>query len=260
MNYAHPVSGELSPVPWDKDEALALNVGRYMIDEKCHECKRQPIARYVDSNECVQCADTQSREDWRLYQQGMPGRPEPFPTTLSEAVKFQVNYYYTPRLCKGGHHFIKKHIKTGKCLTCLENNKHARSDTITNTFMKDNRDLIIDKNTAASMGLTVFRTGRPCRRGHVGWRYVNGSACLSCMRPGSYPLPSTPVPDSSGGKMDARTTISRQFAINNPDMIIDKVAAKALGLTLYRTGKPCNREHYGWRYVSTNNCVECRKR
>lgn len=258
MNYAHPVSGELSPVPWDKHEALSLNVGRYMSDEKCHECKRHPIARYVDSNECVQCADTQSREDWRLWQQGIPGRPNPFPTTLSEAVRFGVDYYYVPRLCKRGHHFIKKHIKTGKCVMCTDNSKRTKSDTATNRFMKDNPDLIVTKDAAAAMGLTVFKTGVPCRRGHIGWRYVNGGACLSCMRPGSYPLPSVPMPKGSIRKTDARRSISQIYAEEHPDEIMDKETAKFFGLKLYRTGKPCNRGHKGWRYISTNNCVDCR--
>jgi hypothetical protein len=259
MTYAHPITGKLSPVPWDKDVALALKVGRYMIDEKCPECKCEPIARYVDSNECVQCADTQSREDWRLWQQGIPGRPDPFPTTMSEAVKFKVDYHYVPRLCKGGHHFIKKHIKTGKCVMCIDNNKRVKSDTATNRFMKENCDLIIDKDTAASMGLVVFKTGAPCRKGHIGWRYVNGGACLSCMRPGSYPLPSVPVlTNGSGNKTDARRSISHIYAEEHPNSIMDKETAKFFGLKLYRTGKPCNRGHRGWRYVSTNNCVDCR--
>ena len=36
-----------------------------------------------------------------------------------------------------------------------------------------------------------------------------------------------------------------------------RAEAAALGLTHYFTGKPCNRGHIAWRYVSTGHCVQC---
>lgn len=187
MIYKNDITGEEYSVPWYKDEAIALNIGRYVTSEKCPKCRLYPVARYVDSNECVQCADTQSREDWRLWQQGAPGRPDPFPITLSEAVKTKVNYYYIPRLCNGGHHFIRKHIKTGRCVTCAESIAPKKVSNAVHTLMDNHPEMIVDKESAAVMGMPVFRTGLPCRRGHKGWRYVNGGACLTCMRPKSYP-------------------------------------------------------------------------
>lgn len=41
---------------------------------------------------------------------------------------------------------------------------------------------IIDKKTAASLGLTKFFTGLPCKNGHLSDRYVSTGACLACLR------------------------------------------------------------------------------
>jgi len=43
-------------------------------------------------------------------------------------------------------------------------------------------DMIISKADAASLGFKVFRTGKPCLRGHTGWRYVSSGACVECVR------------------------------------------------------------------------------
>lgn len=60
---------------------------------------------------------------------------------------------------------------------------------------------------------------------------------------------------------DGRSTASTEYARMNPDAIMSREVAKALGFALYRTGEPCRRGHTGWRYVSTGNCLDClRKR
>lgn len=41
-------------------------------------------------------------------------------------------------------------------------------------------DTIITREAAIALGFTVYRTGRPCRHGHAGWRWVAGGTCLTC--------------------------------------------------------------------------------
>lgn len=56
---------------------------------------------------------------------------------------------------------------------------------------------------------------------------------------------------------DARNTASFDMARAFPDMTITRKAARALGLSIYRTGISCPHGHVAWRYVSSGNCVEC---
>lgn len=184
MDYKHEVTGKLSTLPWRKDEAIAFGISRYSSEEACDECSAYPLVRYTESDECVNCAMQQAKEDWALWKMGSPSRPDPFVTTKDEAVLKRVNYYYVPILCNGGNHFIKRNIKTKKCVTCSEKTVVV---SVVNDFMEKNPNMVISKEAAAILKLVVYRTGEPCRRGHKFWRYVNGGACLACLRPSTYP-------------------------------------------------------------------------
>ena len=43
------------------------------------------------------------------------------------------------------------------------------------------------REQAIAPGWKRYYTGRPCRKGHLSERYVNGGACIQCIRP-DYPL------------------------------------------------------------------------
>lgn len=58
--------------------------------------------------------------------------------------------------------------------------------------------------------------------------------------------------------VDRRTSASFNMARSLPDMEISRKDAKALGLKIYRTGRPCFKGHVGWRFVSSGACVSCR--
>lgn len=49
---------------------------------------------------------------------------------------------------------------------------------------------------------------------------------------------------------------SRAMADANPDMILTRNEAIAIGSTLYRTGEKCHNGHTGWRYVKGGQCAE----
>lgn len=47
-------------------------------------------------------------------------------------------------------------------------------------MMKAAPDVVIDRGAALAAGWGVYRTGRPCARGHAAWRFVSGGACTVC--------------------------------------------------------------------------------
>lgn len=40
----------------------------------------------------------------------------------------------------------------------------------------------ISQTDAALLGLTVYTTGKPCRRGHLCGRYVTNGTCVECSK------------------------------------------------------------------------------
>lgn len=58
--------------------------------------------------------------------------------------------------------------------------------------------------------------------------------------------------------VDRRITASFEMARSLPEMEITRVDARALGLKVYRTGRPCFKGHIGWRFVSNGACITCK--
>ena len=71
---------------------------------------------------------------------------------------------------------MRPHIKTRRCVTCHA--EKADAESLMNSFP----DLVISRVEASALGSATYRTGEPCRRGHVGWRYISNGACIECMR------------------------------------------------------------------------------
>jgi hypothetical protein len=58
--------------------------------------------------------------------------------------------------------------------------------------------------------------------------------------------------------VDRRISASFEMARSLPEMEITRSDAKALGLKVYRTGRPCFKGHVGWRFVSNGACITCK--
>lgn len=180
MSFIHKITGTVANIPWSVEESNALGYARYMDDGGCKACGQPHVGRYISNNECVNCALRDAAEVWKLWKMGSPDRPEPFPLSSAQAVDAGVDYFYRESLCKGGKHFVQPHIKTGRCVVC-ESARRKQSSSAT-TIMREIPDMVISKESASVLGFDVFRTGGPCRRGHVGWRYVSNGGCIECMR------------------------------------------------------------------------------
>lgn len=90
-----------------------------------------------------------------------------------------------------------------------------------------------------------YYPGKHCTRGgHFVKLRVNGSdrRCMEC----------TPFKETRGRTVDS-ARIDRLY----PDLILSKKHAIIFGSAVYRTGKPCPKDHTGWRYVVDGKCIEC---
>lgn len=147
------------------------------------------------------------------------------PASFSDAKLRGFNYYWKPQEHPGCGHSGRT-LLDGTCFEC------ARE-----------KNQVSPRQAALAAGKTWYTpaVGDPCKAGHMAERRVSNGACKQCEAERAG-VPEVPYYEA------------------NPDMVISRGDARALGLRYYRTGKPCKRKgHTGWRYVSTNNCVDCRK-
>jgi len=52
----------------------------------------------------------------------------------------------------------------------------------TKIMMEAEPDMIVDREDAWTLGLQVFRTGQPCRKGHISFWLVETMYCLDCLK------------------------------------------------------------------------------
>ncbi len=110
---------------------------------------------------------------------------------------------------------------------------------------------------ALRRGLTYFDADDPCVNcGAFGIRHTKTDHCSAC----GYKLPRKRKARPNDAEGDGRITSSSLLRSENPDMIIDKETAIALGFNCYRTGDPCKHGHRGWRSVSKDACIECKRK
>lgn len=171
MNYRNLSTGEFAVIPWSAQQSLELGVGKWMDESGCTTCGVKPVGRYVADGACVKCAQAAASQEWSLWCMGSPARPEKFARSREQAVALGVDHYFEEQLCSHGNHFRAPNVKTGKCEHCKMLKKPAMPD-----------DMVIGRTEAAALGMTTYRTGEPCRRGHTGWRYISNGGCVQCMR------------------------------------------------------------------------------
>jgi hypothetical protein len=129
----------------------------------------------------------------------------------------------------GGLHLCR--ADTGRCISCMVVDKGKRR--VVN--MSPRKKAIIE-------GQRWYIPTTPCKTcGELAERKVATGACSNCINRDE----------------DGRATPESELMRTEPNAIISKEQAKMLGLKVYRTGRPCNKGHTGWRYVSTNSCIDC---
>lgn len=96
-------------------------------------------------------------------------------------------YYLPADPCPSCGTIARRHVVTNGCTGChdLGTSVGATADarrTPSQVFAEENPEFILSREAAKGIGLTLFRTGEPCRRGHAAWRYVSTGNCLACLR------------------------------------------------------------------------------
>jgi len=88
-------------------------------------------------------------------------------------------WFMPEKPCKHCGLIAIRRVNNGECRGCTDLRKKRRSEE--KSVQQTYPDMIIDVETAISMGFKVYRTGRPCKRGHTGWRYLANRGCVDCM-------------------------------------------------------------------------------
>ena len=104
-------------------------------------------------------------------------------TSLYNAKLNNVPLWLSPRGCRKGHAPIRD--LNNNCVECEELKKNKKQDgrsTQVTRMINDYPDMILDYETAKTLGFKVYRTGDPCWQGHKGYRYVKNKTCVTCSR------------------------------------------------------------------------------
>lgn len=96
----------------------------------------------------------------------------------------------------------------------------------------------MERIEALKLGLTTFDTGRPCKNGHMTYRYTLSGSCSQCINGVRGKRNPAPVADTSEIK-------TRSEAVENGDRY-------------YWTGNTCSNGHNSVRATSQGYCLDCR--
>jgi hypothetical protein len=68
-------------------------------------------------------------------------------------------------------------VASNACTNC---SSKPMGETPETEIRRSNPGLILSLADAEVLGLRIYRTGKPCGKGHTGFRYVKGGACIEC--------------------------------------------------------------------------------
>jgi len=199
----------------------------------------------------------------------IPGR---FPTTKQGAKDMGVEYYIREVPCRTHGHLGVTTLK-GECYYC---EKRKTELTPRQEAIRDGKKWYLPNEACSSCGKIAERS---VDNGRCRGCSASASGKLSprqeAIRDGKkWYLPTEPCPKCNKvaekrvdngqcrgctdiGPDDGRETPDSVMMREYPDLVITREDAKAAGLRVYRTGLPCRKGHFGYRYVSTGNCIEC---
>lgn len=151
----------------DAGEPLGLDAARdqgkdyYYQDTIFETCGH--IGKTTLDGKCYECRDDRPRE----------------------AARARGETWYKPRrwdVCKKVHEGSLRRVYDRACKQCLdEKAKAPNADPVIDIREGWPEDQTLDRSVAREMGLKIYRTGKPCKRGHIDWRYVSNGGCLKCM-------------------------------------------------------------------------------
>lgn len=85
--------------------------------------------------------------------------------------------WYTPtEPCKICGEIAEKRVNNGECKSCTA----KRSGPVVLPPYRQWPEMVISRDDAITAGWKTYRTGKPCKYGHAGWRWVSTHGCLTC--------------------------------------------------------------------------------
>ncbi len=238
--------GQPSKYPTTLDEAIEYKSKLYNDGEKCPSCNYS--IKYVKNSKCKYCCRKDAvtfynfhngynpvwtDEDGTHYSQPEAKAtpliitPEQWDemTELSNVINAESGHSVTPEPCAAAGHVGAK--RYGKCLGCIKDKAKPTA-----------------RQQAIMDGERWYTPDTICPRcDQIAQKRVDNGQCRGCT--------------GNTGDTDRRETPDSAMMRNEPDMVISRQESIEYGFKVYRTGKPCKNNHTGWRYVSTNNCINC---
>lgn len=100
-----------------------------------------------------------------------------------QAEHYGDEHYLTRSKCSGCDSTTLRNTTDRSCVDCGYTPR-TRQGVVSATalMMRNNPDMVISREDARSLDMTVYRTGEPCSRGHTSWRYVSTGNCIPCMK------------------------------------------------------------------------------
>jgi len=105
------------------------------------------------------------------------------PSPRQKAIEAGERWYTPETPCKRCGTYAERRVDNGQCASCQPPRGAQREQgSLAAQVMEQAPQLIMERSDAIKAGMPVYRTGRPCRRGHVAFRYTSTGACIDCMR------------------------------------------------------------------------------
>lgn len=196
--------GSYSPHPTDREHAQQIGSRTYAVQGRCRRCDADRV-HFVANDRCVNCARLEAIHAYNVLCAGLPVTPSwecedlhradslmigtgwpRMPASNSEATLWGAPAYLVPDCCPVQGHIGLLRQPDDKCYFCVEaaGVVDMRRATEGNRQIQADPDQIISREDARAAGLTLYRTGRACRKGHEGHRYVSTGHCVQCQRGG----------------------------------------------------------------------------
>jgi 5-methylcytosine-specific restriction endonuclease McrA len=95
--------------------------------------------------------------------------------TRAAALAQSLKRYFTGKPCSHGH-IAQRKCRSSHCVMCR--NLSQKEKRANQPFSKAR--LRMAREDARAKGLEFYFTGKPCKHGHIGLRYVSSGVCLEC--------------------------------------------------------------------------------
>lgn len=106
------------------------------------------------------------------------------PTPRQQALKAGHKTYIPDEPCKRCGERAARTVASGACSGCV-GPKTAADDaraTTESLIRAKCPGMILSREEARTVNMRIFRTGKPCRKGHTDFRYVSTGSCIACLR------------------------------------------------------------------------------